>query len=118
LSFATSLFVRRTGWISAIFGFIVTIMIVSAIIATQSRGGLLGLMTVFAIVGSRVIKSKAVLAGLGAVAAVGLFAMAGISGRSSGGAAKKESMNPPWAESTPGGGLAYGAQASSERRWN
>ncbi|WP_281805219.1 O-antigen ligase family protein [Methylocystis echinoides] len=89
LSFATSLFIRRTGWISALFGFLATLMIITAIIATQSRGGLLGLMTVFAIVGSRVIKSKAVLISIGVVAAIGLFAVAGISGRSSGGAGEE-----------------------------
>jgi putative inorganic carbon (hco3(-)) transporter len=89
LSFATSLVIRRTGWISATLGLVVTILIIAAIIATQSRGGLLGLMTVFAITGSRVIKSKAVLVTIGLVGALGLFAMAGISGRSSGGAAEE-----------------------------
>ncbi|MGA8169935.1 MAG: O-antigen ligase family protein [Methylocystis sp.] len=89
LSFAVSLFVRRTGWLTAFMGLVGTGMIVSAIIATQSRGGLLGLMAVFAIVGSRAIKSKALLISIGVVAALGLFVMAGISGRASGGAGEE-----------------------------
>jgi putative inorganic carbon (HCO3(-)) transporter len=89
LSFAVSLFTRRTGWFTALVGLVGSGMIVAAIIATQSRGGLLGLMTVFAIVGGRVIKSKAVLGSVGGVAALVLFAAAGISGRSSGGAGEE-----------------------------
>jgi len=89
LSFAVSLFVRRTGWLSALTGLAGSGMIVAAIIATQSRGGLLGLITVFAIFGSRLIKSKTVLAGIAVVGLMGLFAMAGISDRSSGGAAEE-----------------------------
>ena len=41
-----------------------------------------------AIFGSRVIKSKALLVSIGVVALLGLFAVAGISGRASGGAAE------------------------------
>ena len=89
LSFAISLFVRRTGWLSALLGLIGAGMIIAAIIATQSRGGLLGLMTVSGIIGSRVIKSKAVLGSIGGLAAIVLFAAAGISGRSSGGAGEE-----------------------------
>ena len=89
LSFAVSLFVRRTSWISALFGLVSTGAIVAAIIATQSRGGLLGLMTVFAVFGARMIKSKALLIAIGVGATMILFAAAGISGRSSGGAAEE-----------------------------
>jgi putative inorganic carbon (hco3(-)) transporter len=86
LSFAASLVAKRTGFWSAAMGVIACVMIVWAIIATQSRGGLLGLMVVFGIVGSRMIKSKAVLFSIGGLAVLVLFAAAGISGRSSGGA--------------------------------
>ena len=89
LSFSVSLFARRTGWLSALIGLAGSGLIVAAIIATQSRGGLLGLITVFAIFGSRMIKSKALLIGIGVVGLMGLFAMAGISDRSSGGAAEE-----------------------------
>lgn len=85
LSFAASLVVHRTGWISALVGVIGVGLIAAAIIATQSRGGLLGMVTVFAVIGSQTIKSKAALAMIAAVAFIGLTAAAGISQRSSGG---------------------------------
>ena len=88
LSFAASLVVRRIGWLSAAFGAAGVVLIAAAIIATQSRGGLLGMMAVFGVVGSQVIKSKMVLAGVAIAATMGLFAVAGISERSSGGAAE------------------------------
>jgi putative inorganic carbon (HCO3(-)) transporter len=88
LSFAASLVVRRIGGLSACFGAAGVVLVAAAIIATQSRGGLLGMMAVFGVVGSRVIKSKVALAVVAFVAAVGLFAVAGISGRSSGGASE------------------------------
>ncbi len=88
LSFAVSLFVRRTSWLSALFGIAASGAIVAAIIATQSRGGLLGLVAVLGIYGARMIKSKAVLITLGVLALMALFAAAGISDRSSGGAAE------------------------------
>jgi O-antigen ligase len=89
LSFAASLFVRRTSWTSALFGLVATGAIVAAIIATQSRGGLLGLVAVFGVYGARMIKSKALLIAMGVVAVMALFAAAGISDRSSGGAAEE-----------------------------
>jgi O-antigen ligase len=90
LSFAVSLYARRTSWMSAIFGMIASVAIVVAIIDTQSRGGLLGLMTVFGVYGARMIKSKAVLIAIAGVAFVALFAAAGISGRQSGGSAETD----------------------------
>ena len=60
-----------------------------AIIATQSRGGLLGIMAVLAIFAYRRIKSKALFFGGGAVAAALLYKIAGISDRASGGAAEE-----------------------------
>ena len=90
LSFAVSLFVRRTSWMSALFGMAATVAIVVAILDTQSRGGLLGLLTVFGVYGARMIKSKTLLIAIGVVAFVAVFAAAGISGRQSGGSAETE----------------------------
>ena len=61
-------------------------LIVWAILCTQSRGGLFGIVAAVAIIGMRAIKSKGVLLLIVGVLVVGLFAAAGISGRSSGGA--------------------------------
>lgn len=66
-------------------GFLVNLL---AIIATQSRGGLLGICAVMAVSGYRKIKSKVLLFSLGTIALLILFAVAGISGRSSGGASE------------------------------
>ncbi|WP_235956218.1 O-antigen ligase family protein [Grimontia sedimenti] len=71
------------------FALIATIAIFSAIIATQSRGGLLGIMSAVGILAWRRVKSKTLLFIGGAVAAAVLFVVAGISGRKSGGAAEE-----------------------------
>lgn len=57
-----------------------------AVLLTQSRGGLLGVMAILAVLGLRLIKSKTVLIAVCVVGTLGLFAAAGISGRQSGGA--------------------------------
>ncbi len=59
-----------------------------AVIATQSRGGLLGSIAVLGIFALSIIRSKVTLITLGAIAAVGLYFAAGISDRASGGAAE------------------------------
>lgn len=69
-------------------GCVTVAIMIAAIIATQSRGGLLGTMAIFAIFGARLIKSKVLLITIGVFAALVLFAAAGISGRASGGAAE------------------------------
>ena len=51
LSFAVALMATRAGWFSALLGLVGSVMIVAAIIATQSRGGLLGSVAVAGIVG-------------------------------------------------------------------
>lgn len=86
LSFAISMMVVRTTRFSFYLGAVGSIVILWAIICTQSRGGLLGFLAVSGIIGSRVIKSKITLAMIGGVAMVLLLAVAGISKRSSGGA--------------------------------
>ena len=72
-----------------LLGLIATITIFSAIMATQSRGGLLGLLAVVGIVAYRRVKSKAVFFGVGALCTIALFVFAGISDRKSGGAAEE-----------------------------
>lgn len=72
-----------------ILGLISIPILFSAIIATQSRGGLLGIIAIFGIYGYRRIRSKTLLLIIGVIAAAGLYLLAGISGRSSGGAAEE-----------------------------
>jgi putative inorganic carbon (hco3(-)) transporter len=90
LSFACALLVTKNiGRWQRILGFLATPTLLIAIIATQSRGGLLGLVAVFAIIGRYKIKSNAAIIALCILGAVLLFSFAGISGRSSGGAAEQ-----------------------------
>ena len=86
-SFALSLlFARGQGKFERLLGGIAFITIIAGIIATQSRGGLLGIMTITGFFAWNKIKNKAVMIGGAAVLAPILFVVAGISGRSSGGA--------------------------------
>jgi len=85
LGFTVAFMVYRSGVFNTLLGLLGTPMIIMAIMATQSRGGLLGLMTVFGITGLQVIRSRVVLGLLGAVAFVFLFLAMGIGNRSSGG---------------------------------
>jgi len=59
-----------------------------AVIATQSRGGLLGILAVFAVYGYRRIQSRSLLITLVLIAGMVFFLLAGISERSSGGVAE------------------------------
>ncbi len=86
LSFAVGLSVSPTGRLDRLIGILGSIAIIAAIIATQSRGGLLGMMAVFGVVGWRLVKNKAMLILVGAIGLAVLFAVAGISSRASGGA--------------------------------
>lgn len=86
LSFAAAMVLRPGRFLDRLSGLVSTGIIVSAIIATQSRGGLLGILAVFGVLGWRVVKNKWLLVSAGLVAAIGLFLVAGISGRASGGA--------------------------------
>ncbi|MDX1739054.1 MAG: O-antigen ligase family protein [Alphaproteobacteria bacterium] len=86
-SFALSLFFTSgTGKVASAFGLVCFVIILSAIIATQSRGGLLGITSILAVFGYRRIKSKAVFMILGVICLSVLFVAAGISDRASGGA--------------------------------
>jgi len=89
LSFAVALVVTwRTGLMSRIFGVLGSGTVIWAILCTQSRGGLLGIVAVFGALAARRVKSKALLLGGGALVLIVLFTVAGVSGRSSGGAAE------------------------------
>jgi len=63
-----------------------TFILFVAIIETQSRGGLLGALTVCGIFALKHIRSKLLIVFIGIVATGALYVMAGIDGRASGGA--------------------------------
>ncbi|MEQ1698244.1 MAG: O-antigen ligase family protein [Hyphomicrobiaceae bacterium] len=89
LGFAVSLVVTpASGWINKILGAVGVVLMVWAIVCTQSRGGILGILSIMGVVGLRVVKSKVVLISVGVCAALVLFAAMGINKRSSGGAAE------------------------------
>lgn len=69
-----------------LMGLAVCLLSGPAIIATQSRGGLLGVLTVAGVFAAQRVRSKALLAAVGAVALLALFAVAGVDDRQSGGA--------------------------------
>ncbi len=88
LAFALSLtFTRNLGWVR-LLGLACSVLAMIAVVATQSRGGLLGCLAVMGMLGLKHIRSKALLISIGVVAALVLFAVAGISDRQSGGAAE------------------------------
>lgn len=75
--------------LNKLLGLISVVVLFLAIIATQSRGGLLGMMAILGVFGYRRIESKSLFFGLGIVVACSLFVFAGISDRASGGAAEE-----------------------------
>jgi probable O-glycosylation ligase (exosortase A-associated) len=86
-SFALALLLTRgSGWASKLYGLIAFCLIVAAVIATQSRGGLLGILAVSGVFGYRLVRNKVLLFAVGGVALMVLVAAAGISSRASGGA--------------------------------
>ena len=88
--FATSLVLTRgTPLLSRLIGIVGVPLLFSGIISTQSRGGLLGIVSVFGVFGYRRIKSKLLLVAIAAVGMLGLITLAGISDRSSGGSAEE-----------------------------
>jgi len=89
VAFASSLIMTNNiGRTTKILGWCSAIILFLAIIATQSRGGLLGMMAIFAVYGYRRIQSKALFFTVAAILAMALFVFAGISDRASGGAAE------------------------------
>lgn len=86
MSFALSmLFDRGTGRVGRLLGLVGAGLILAAVIATQSRGGLLGLMAMMGVFAHRRIKSMRLLLVLGLVCGLVLYAVAGVAGRASGG---------------------------------
>jgi len=67
-------------------GIVAYILFIMAIIATQSRGGLLGIAAVTGVFAAQKIRSKLLLGLVGAIALIVLYSVAGISDRKSGGA--------------------------------
>jgi O-antigen ligase len=89
IAFATSLIMTpNIGWVWKLLGQVSVLILFFAVLATQSRGGLLGMMAIFSVYGYRSIQSKTLFFTIGIIAACALFVMAGISGRASGGAAE------------------------------
>lgn len=88
LAFAMALLVNRTSLFDRFLGLIGCATTMPAIIFTQSRGGLLGMITVFGILGLRKIKSRTVVIALCVGTAFVLAVAMGLSSRVSGGAAE------------------------------
>ncbi|MFZ6039823.1 O-antigen ligase family protein [Vibrio natriegens] len=88
LAFAISFATTKGIGFSRILGVTGLVLAMAAVIATQSRGGLLGSVAVFGIFGLRLIRSKSLLIFIAVIGLLGLFAVAGISDRQSGGAAE------------------------------
>lgn len=89
ISFAAGLALTQgRGRFSRVLGVAGYFLIASGIIATQSRGGLLAIVAVSGVYAFYKIRSKLLVACLGGVGMIVLIAFAGISDRSSGGAAE------------------------------
>jgi putative inorganic carbon (hco3(-)) transporter len=87
-AFAIALMVYRSSRLNTALGAIGAAAIALAIIYTQSRGGLIGVMAVFAALGLRLIKSRTVAITLCVVAGLGLATAMGLKSRVSGGEAE------------------------------
>ena len=86
-SFGLSLLVTKSNYIfSRVMGLVSSLLIFQAILATQSRGGLLGLAGVVTYFLSHKIKSKLVLFMLGLLVVIFLYVVANIAHREMGGA--------------------------------
>lgn len=89
-SFALALGLGRglARW-EKIFGVLGFGLVVAAVVATQSRGGLLGVIAVTGFFAWRRVQNKVLLVSVGVMALSVLFVAAGISGRASGGAGEE-----------------------------
>ncbi|MCR9257698.1 MAG: O-antigen ligase family protein [Alphaproteobacteria bacterium] len=77
---------KGLGRLDRVLGASTYVLLILAILATQSRGGLLGIAAVTGVFVAQRIKSKLVLGGVGFIALMALFAVAGVDDRQSGGA--------------------------------
>jgi probable O-glycosylation ligase (exosortase A-associated) len=83
IGFAVSLAIARSSTIAdRLLGGLTLPVLVWGLLATQSRGGLLGIMAVMGVFAWNRVRNKALLIAGGAVAGVGLFIAAGIGDRS------------------------------------
>jgi putative inorganic carbon (HCO3(-)) transporter len=83
IGFAVSLAIARSSTIAdRLLGGLTLPVLVWGLLATQSRGGLLGIMAVMGVFAWNRVRNKALLIAGGAVAGVGLFIAAGIGERS------------------------------------
>lgn len=89
LSFALAVAFGSRHWWGRLAAAVVTVLILWAVIATQSRGGLLGLVAVLGVFANFRIRNKFLLVAGGAFGAIALYFMAGVSDRQSGGAAEE-----------------------------
>lgn len=80
---------KQLGKFTQLLGLISAPVLFMAVLATQSRGGLLGVLAVFGVFTYRRIKSKALFIVIGIIAVLLLYIVAGISDRASGGAAEE-----------------------------
>lgn len=82
IGFATSfLLARSSGWRDRVLAGVALPLLVWGLLATQSRGGLLGLMAVFAVFAWGRVRNKLLLVGAGAAAGLLLFLLSGIGTR-------------------------------------
>jgi hypothetical protein len=81
LAFAAGFLVHRAGFMNVSLGIMGVPITTWAILATKSRGGLIGLVAVLAVIGLRVFKSKVLLCTFLVVSTVGFYAIAGIAER-------------------------------------
>lgn len=89
ISFSIALLLTpQLSWQYRFFGLITTIVLFIAVIVTQSRGGLLGMIAVFGIYGVQRVKSKVLLLSSSTIIGIMLFTLAGIADRTSGGSAE------------------------------
>lgn len=77
---------RGVSWPMRLFALFAFCIILGAVIATQSRGGLLGIASIMGVFAYRRIKSKALFGFAAVIAVIVLFTLAGINDRASGGA--------------------------------
>jgi O-antigen ligase len=85
LSFTMALSTGKVGRANRLLGAICVPPVLVAIIYTQSRGAVFGILAVFAVYGLRFVRSKAVVLVVGVGVAVVLYLAMGISERMSGG---------------------------------
>jgi probable O-glycosylation ligase (exosortase A-associated) len=89
MSFAIATFLEKSlSTFERFFSFSTFCILLYALLATQSRGGLLGFLAVVSLFAYNRIRSKVLLFSGGAISLAILFIVAGISERSSGGAAE------------------------------